>query len=70
VILTGDLFHPPEGEENGSAIVIVHGGGWREGDKDSITRLWNISLLERVLFAYVHPTDCLKKSDGLLKYRT
>jgi len=34
--LTGDLFHPPEGEVNGSAIVIIHGGGWREGDKDQL----------------------------------
>ena len=34
--LTGDLFYPPEGEANGSAIVIIHGGGWREGDKDQL----------------------------------
>ena len=34
--LTGDLFYPPEGEANGCAIVIIHGGGWREGDKDQL----------------------------------
>ena len=34
--LTGDLFYPPEGEINGSGIVIIHGGGWREGDKDQL----------------------------------
>ncbi len=31
--LTADLFIPSEGTENGAAIVFVHGGGWREGDK-------------------------------------
>ena len=25
--LAGDLFLPPEGTENGAAIVFVHGGG-------------------------------------------
>ena len=34
--LTGDLFCPPEGEANGSGIVIIHGGGWREGDKNQL----------------------------------
>tara|TARA_B100000902_G_scaffold214242_1_gene203724 strand:+ start:242 stop:1036 length:795 start_codon:yes stop_codon:yes gene_type:complete len=34
--LTGDLFLPPEGTENGAAIVFVHGGGWREGDKSQL----------------------------------
>ena len=40
--LDADLFQPPEGEENGAAIVIVHGGGWREGDK---TQLGGYGLL-------------------------
>ena len=40
--LNADLFQPPEGEENGAAIVIVHGGGWREGDK---TQLGGYGLL-------------------------
>ena len=31
--LTADLFIPSKGTENGAAIVFVHGGGWREGDK-------------------------------------
>ena len=34
--LAGDLFLPPEGTENGAAIVFVHGGGWREGDKSQL----------------------------------
>ena len=34
--LSGDLFCPPEGKANGSGIVIIHGGGWREGDKNQL----------------------------------
>ena len=34
--LTGDLFYPPKGKVNGSGVVIIHGGGWREGDKDQL----------------------------------
>ena len=34
--LTGDLFCPPEDEANGSGVVIIHGGGWREGDKNQL----------------------------------
>ena len=34
--LEADLFLPAKGEENGAAIVIVHGGGWREGDKTQL----------------------------------
>ena len=34
--LIADLFLPPEGDSNGAAIVIVHGGGWREGDKSQL----------------------------------
>ena len=34
--LKGDLFHPPESEANGAGIVIIHGGGWREGDKEQL----------------------------------
>ena len=34
--LNGDLFHPPESEANGAGIVIIHGGGWREGDKEQL----------------------------------
>lgn len=34
--LNGDLFLPPEDESNGAAIIIIHGGGWREGDKNQL----------------------------------
>ena len=34
--LKADLFLPAKGDENGAAIVIVHGGGWREGDKGQL----------------------------------
>ncbi len=34
--LLADLFIPPEGNSNGASIVIVHGGGWREGDKSQL----------------------------------
>jgi acetyl esterase len=28
-----DLFHPPQGHKPKATIVMVHGGGWRAGDK-------------------------------------
>ena len=34
--LKADLFLPPESKSNSKAIVIVHGGGWREGSKDQL----------------------------------
>ena len=40
--LIADLFLPPEGDSNGAAIIIVHGGGWREGDK---SQLWGYGIL-------------------------
>ena len=40
--LTADLFLPAKGQENGAAVIIVHGGGWREGDK---TQLGGYGLL-------------------------
>jgi acetyl esterase/lipase len=27
-----NIYRPPEGTANGTALVLVHGGGWREGD--------------------------------------
>ena len=34
--LEGDLFIPPGEEKNRPAILIVHGGGWREGDRKQL----------------------------------
>ena len=34
--LEGDLFIPPNKEKNRPAILIVHGGGWREGDRKQL----------------------------------
>ena len=34
--LEGDLFIPPGDEKNRPAILIVHGGGWREGDRKQL----------------------------------
>ena len=34
--LKADLFLPPESTSNSKAIVIVHGGGWREGSKEQL----------------------------------
>lgn len=38
-----DLYHPPPATENGAAVIALHGGGWRRGDratmKDAATAL-------------------------------
>ena len=34
--LEGDLFIPPGGGKKRPAILIVHGGGWREGDRKQL----------------------------------
>ena len=34
--LHGDLFIPPGENTNKPALVIVHGGGWREGDRKQL----------------------------------
>ena len=34
--LLGDLFIPPENNPNKPAIVVIHGGGWMEGDKTQL----------------------------------
>jgi len=34
--LEGDIFIPPGGDEKRPAILIVHGGGWREGDRKQL----------------------------------
>ena len=34
--LEGDLFFPPGDEKNRPAILVVHGGGWREGDRKQL----------------------------------
>ena len=31
--LLADIFLPPKAEEDRPAILVVHGGGWLEGDK-------------------------------------
>mgnify|MGYP003332823190 CR=1 FL=1 len=34
--LLADLYIPPTNKSNGAAILFVHGGGWREGNKDQL----------------------------------
>ena len=34
--LLGDLFLPPENDPKKPAIVVIHGGGWMEGDKTQL----------------------------------
>lgn len=34
--LLADLYIPPNNKSNGAAILFVHGGGWREGNKDQL----------------------------------
>ena len=34
--LLGDLFLPPESDPKKPAIVVIHGGGWMEGDKTQL----------------------------------
>ena len=66
--LTGDLFCPPKGEANGSGIVIIHGGGWREGDKNQL-RGYGILLAREGLPASQLLIDYLKKRFGLHRYK-
>ena len=34
--LLADIFLPPKAEEDRPAILVVHGGGWLEGDKSQL----------------------------------
>ena len=34
--LLADLFLPPSKEKGKPAIVVIHGGGWMEGDKNQL----------------------------------
>ena len=34
--LLADLFLPPSEEKGKPAIVVIHGGGWMEGDKNQL----------------------------------
>ena len=34
--LFGDLFIPPDNNPSKPAIVVIHGGGWMEGDKTQL----------------------------------
>ena len=45
--LHGDLFIPPGENTNKPALVIVHGGGWREGDRKQL-RGYGILLLSLI----------------------
>ena len=66
--LTADLFIPSEGTENGAAIVFVHGGGWREGDKAQL-RGYGILLAREGLYVFAPLIDSPKKLYGPLKYK-
>ena len=66
--LEADLFLPAKGDENGAAIVIVHGGGWREGDKGQLGG-YGLLLAREGFVCCVLPTDFLKKESGQLKYK-
>jgi len=66
--LTADLFIPSEGTENGAAIVFVHGGGWREGDKAQL-RGYGILLAREGFVCLCTLIDSPKKLYGPLKYK-
>ena len=31
-----DIYRPPDGAANGSAVLLVHGGGWSSGDRTQL----------------------------------
>jgi acetyl esterase/lipase len=41
-----DLFHPPEPGTNRPAVVLIHGGAWRQGDRKQL-RGYGIALARR-----------------------
>ena len=59
--LQGDLFLPPGEEKNRPAILIVHGGGWREGDRKQL-RGYGI-LLAREGFVFLCSSYRLSTED-------
>lgn len=34
--LRADIFTPPDGMSNGAGVLLVHGGGWRNGDRKQL----------------------------------
>ena len=34
--LKADVFTPPSGASNGAGVLLVHGGGWRSGDRSQL----------------------------------
>ena len=52
--LNGDLFLPPEDESNGAAIIIIHGGGWREGDKNQLRGYGILLAREGYTLSLIH----------------
>ncbi len=34
--LRADVFTPPPGASNGAGVLLVHGGGWRSGDRSQL----------------------------------
>jgi acetyl esterase/lipase len=34
--LKADIYTPPEGTSNGAGVLLVHGGGWRSGDRSQL----------------------------------
>ena len=53
--LKGDLFIPPNEDKQRPAILILHGGGWREGDRKQL-RGYGI-LLACLLYTSPSPRD-------------
>lgn len=34
--LKADVFTPPDGASNGAGVLLIHGGGWRSGDRTQL----------------------------------
>lgn len=41
--LVCDVFSPPEGAQNAPGVLLVHGGGWRQGDRSQL-RAYGVQL--------------------------
>ena len=68
--LKADLFLPPESTSNSKAIVIVHGGGWREGSKEQLRGYGILLSREGFVCLCALNIDSLKKKNGQHKSKT
>ena len=66
--LLADLFLPPEGESNDRAILLVHGGGWREGEKEQL-RGYGILLAREGFVCLCTSYRLSQEQYGPLKYK-